>query len=934
MADGFAPQDIVSEADVIPAVSESSYTPEDNQLPPEKEVKAVKTPRPPTTDTSKEDKKNEEPETEKGTRLTLVKFTLYETKARFYIIGADQEERHFRVLKIDRTSQTELVVIEDEVIYSAGQIAELLEMIAYGNPGGVRKVVTAFGIVGFIRFTEGYYISLITRRNPVALLGGHYIYHIDDTTLLNIGPPTRVEKNSYINTFQNVDLTRNFYFSYTYDLTHTLQVNMTRSHLDTGKKDTSDSIPVQSDEGEEKQKTTSTKPFIRHGDPLYFNEMFVWNHFLLKNGFAKIWRGSDWILPIINGFVDQAKISVFGRNIFLTLIARRSRYFAGARFLKRGANDQGYVANDVESEQIVAELSTTSFHTQGHLFGNQRYTSYVQHRGSIPLYWSQETMNMSPKPPIELNVVDPFFSAAALHFDDMFKRYGTPVIVLNLIKQKEKAKRETILGQEFSQAINYLNQFLPENGKIQYIAWDMSRASKSRDQDVIKYLENTAQRALASTSFFHSGSGPQSQQSIPKIGKERRIRGMSIQEGIVRTNCIDCLDRTNAAQFVIGKTALGHQLYALGIIPEPSVSFDSDVVNILTEMYHDHGDTIALQYGGSFLVNRMETYRKIKQWTSHSRDMIETIRRYYSNSFVDAEKQDAINLFLGNYTVENGQPMLWELTTDFHLHNQHPWQRHRRRSYQQWWTTDISEDSNDERVDSDKAEITQDTINAQVALTKQDVEEEAKLARALFEKFWNEYYTPKVFSSFSRLFAYHMNGTMKYWPSPFIVRLHQHQQPSLKALESLPEDEDLEESEKDPGNKYLKRLSITQTDDENEDQDQDKIRYLDRYNNVRFSAPLPSDVTPTYDGAYLPYVQSVNGQGPYNPSLFTPILEVDERLFSAYVSIPARALRDRISREDGIYTNSQPMRNRFHGYATYLETGVFPTKDEKKFNNA
>ena len=29
---------------------------------------------------------------------------------------------------------------------------------------------------------------------------------------------------------------------------------------------------------------------------------------------------------------------------------------------------------------------------------------------------------------------------------------------------------------------------------------------------------------------------------------------------------MDCLDRTNTAQFVIGKVALGHQLHALGYI--------------------------------------------------------------------------------------------------------------------------------------------------------------------------------------------------------------------------------------------------------------------------------------------------------------------------------------------------------------------------------
>jgi hypothetical protein len=68
--------------------------------------------------------------------------------------------------------------------------------------------------------------------------------------------------------------------------------------------------------------------------------------------------------------------------------------------------------------------------------------------------------------------------------------------------------------------------------------------------------------------------------------------------------------------------------------------FDCDVTDLLTEMYHDHGDIIALQYGGSALVNTMETYRKTSAWTSHSRDMIETIKRYYSNSFTG--KQSAV----------------------------------------------------------------------------------------------------------------------------------------------------------------------------------------------------------------------------------------------------------------------------------------------------
>ncbi|KAF9578141.1 phosphatidylinositol-3,5-bisphosphate 5-phosphatase, partial [Lunasporangiospora selenospora] len=581
---------------------------------------------------------------------------------RFFIVGTDAPAgSRFRVLKIDRTTAPdELVITEDEAVYTKNEVDDLLEMIAQGNraTGGMREVTKFYGIVGFVRFTEGYYLVVVTKRSPVALIGGHYVFHIDAVSTLSIHssttPTTKLDKNSdearYLQMFQSVDLTKNFYFSYSYDITRTLQWNMTR----------------QRSEGR--------------------NKMFVWNQYLLENGFGKQGQmESQWALPIMYGFVDQSKLSIMGRNAYVTLIARRSRHFAGARFLKRGVNDRGYVANDVESEQIVSEMSTTSFCGAGTGKVSPNHTSFVQHRGSIPLNWTQDGTNMSPKPAIELSVVDPFFTAAALHFDDMFKRYGAPCIVLNLIKAKEKTARESILLKEFSDCIEYLNQFLPEEKKIQHIKWDMSRASKSPNENVISVLEIIADKTFARTGFFHSGAD----QGLHNQ-KRRTDNSLHLQNGVVRTNCIDCLDRTNAAQFIIAKCALGHQLYSLGLIAEPFVPFDCDAVNMLTEMYHDHGDTIALQYGGSHLVNTMETYRKINQWTSHSRDMIESIRRFYSNSFVGkfyAEKQDSMNLFLGNYIVRSGQPALWELPGDHHLHNtMDPKIRSIRKSYISWWT--------------------------------------------------------------------------------------------------------------------------------------------------------------------------------------------------------------------------------------------------------
>lgn len=102
---------------------------------------------------------------------------------------------------------------------------------------------------------------------------------------------------------------------------------------------------------------------------------------------------------------STVELTVLSRVVYVTLIARRSRYFAGARYLKRGVNEEGNVANEVETEQIVFEATTTGFYAPAPRFPfgarneesgeqggepdidkekkrtraiNPRYTSYVQ----------------------------------------------------------------------------------------------------------------------------------------------------------------------------------------------------------------------------------------------------------------------------------------------------------------------------------------------------------------------------------------------------------------------------------------------------------------------------------------------------------------------------------------------------------------------------
>ena len=77
------------------------------------------------------------------------------------------------------------------------------------------------------------------------------------------------------------------------------------------------------------------------------------------------------------------------------------------------------------------------------------------------------------------------------------------------------------------------------------------------------------------------------------------------QKGVLRTNCIDCLDRTNVAQYAFGLVALGHQLHALGFIDDQIIDLDSPLADDLMRLYERMGDTLALQYGGSAAHNKV-----------------------------------------------------------------------------------------------------------------------------------------------------------------------------------------------------------------------------------------------------------------------------------------------------------------------------------------
>lgn len=72
-------------------------------------------------------------------------------------------------------------------------------------------------------------------------------------------------------------------------------------------------------------------------------------------------------------------------------------------------------------------------------------------------------------------------------------------------------------------------------------------------------LADIARTAVTKTGFYTNFKPNSDQHPSTVVGRETKV-GEWVQTGIIRVNCVDCLDRTNTAQFALGKCALGYQV--------------------------------------------------------------------------------------------------------------------------------------------------------------------------------------------------------------------------------------------------------------------------------------------------------------------------------------------------------------------------------------
>ncbi|XP_046973007.1 phosphatidylinositide phosphatase SAC2 [Vanessa cardui] len=402
-----------------------------------------------------------------------------------------------------------------------------------------------------------------------------------------------------------------FYYSRTLDLTNSLQRQYEIEKI------------LETEEGTGKPITDITRWWK------YVDDRFFWNKHMLKDIIALESPNCDqWVLPIIQGYVHLSQIAVeppdanplnteslsnantCDEKFTLGLISRRSRYQAGTRYNRRGIEPEGKVANYVETEQIVSIICSDSIHR----------ASFVQVRGSVPIFWSQPDYKFRPPPRLD-RTEEESHVAFKKHFEEELKTYKQ-VCIVNLVEQQG---REKIIWEAYSNHVLKYN-----NPDIIYATFDFHEYCRGMHYENVGILINAISDIIGEMRFCW-----------------RDDRGLiCTQNGVFRVNCIDCLDRTNVVQTGIAKYVLELQLCRLGL-GAPGAGLPPALRTAFLAMWADSGDLVSRQYAGTKALKGDYTRTGERKLTGMMKDGVASANRYYLSTFKDALRQVAIDVMTG-----------------------------------------------------------------------------------------------------------------------------------------------------------------------------------------------------------------------------------------------------------------------------------------------
>ncbi|PSS34692.1 Phosphoinositide phosphatase [Actinidia chinensis var. chinensis] len=358
-----------------------------------------------------------------------------------------------------------------------------------------------------------------------------------------------------------------------------------------------------------------SKPIWKQADP-----RFVWNRNILEELMENKVRHFFCSEGGHHCF-QTGQLKLENSPATITLISRRCTRRLGTRMWRRGANLEGDSANFIETEQL---LEFEGFRS-----------SLLQIRGSIPLIWEQ-IVDLSYKP--HLNVIDHEETSKVVerHFRDIVQKYGETIAVDLTDKHGDEGKLSAAFAAEM--------QKLPN---ARYISFDFHHYCGNSNLDNIQVLYDQISEDFEKQGFF-------------LVDAEGKI--LSEQKGIIRSNCIDCLDRTNVTQSYLAEKSLNSQLQRLGALPSTEcISMSSEDFEIFRTLWVEQGDDISLEYSGTHALKR-DLVRYGKQTMAGLiKDGISAISRYYLNNFQDGVRQDAMDLMSGRYSVNRNNPSPFQL---------------------------------------------------------------------------------------------------------------------------------------------------------------------------------------------------------------------------------------------------------------------------------
>jgi hypothetical protein len=171
----------------------------------------------------------------------------------------------------------------------------------------------------------------------------------------------------------------------------------------------------------------------------------------------------------------------------------------------------------------------------------------VQTRGSVPAIWGQmPNTRYTPKLWLNGNLAD-VLSASKAHFDQQVAYYG-PQILVNLVNTKGY---EQPVGQLYAAIVKELN-----DPNLKYIHFDFHKECRKMRWNRVQMLVDQLEPDLRREGYYLYDTTT----NIQKV-----------QTSVVRTNCMDCLDRTNVVQSTIARWVLNRQLRTIGILQSTEV---------------------------------------------------------------------------------------------------------------------------------------------------------------------------------------------------------------------------------------------------------------------------------------------------------------------------------------------------------------------------